>query len=252
MDNNQFQKNVYQVPASPSGESLDASVVIVDTEMPQTEVEQKFLAIEREYVRDTFNQMTQDLEMSLSGYDDRTLPVLEVTPHPTALELKQIADELQERRARHLASLIKRVQEMGFWEKTKIRLFEKDPSAILDPTIEKIIDQESELGRELFEHDDDVKQIRYFLHNDDWFHEQESALPTKKFTNKYEITETDIWKSSTFFNQQLGSFVTRTVLVDEAESQNLLIASKKYYEKVTGTVYVKAPAPRLRFGSKKK
>lgn len=251
MDNNQFQKNVYQVPESPSGEFLDTPETPVDTELSQAEVEQRFSTIAREEVLQAFNQMTQDLEMSVSGFETRPLPEVALTaPHPTAVELLQIAAELQERRARHLASLVQRVEEMGILGRAKVRLTAKDPAAILNPTLGKIIDQESELGVELFEHDPDVTEIKYFLHDNEWFHEQKSPVPTKKFTNKYEVTESSILKSSSFYNQQIGSVVTRTVLVDEAEARNLLIASKKYYEKVTGSVYVKPPAPRFHFVSK--
>jgi hypothetical protein len=253
MDNNQFQKNVYQVPSSPSGESLDVPMASLEMQPSQEEVDRRFSTIAREEVLQAFNQMTQDLEMSLSGYETRPVPEVELaTPDPIAVELLQIAADLQERRARHLASLIQRVEEMGFIEKNKIRLTAKNPSAILNPTIEKIIDQESKLGIELFEHDPDVAEIKYFLHDSEWFHEQLSPVVTKKFTNKYEVTETSILKSSTFFNPYLGTEVTRTVYVNDEEARNLLIAAKKYYEKVTGSVYVKTPAPRFRFGSKNK
>jgi len=251
MDNNQFQKNVYQVPSSPSGESFSAPLEPIAAELSQVEVERRFSAIAREEVLQAFNQMTQDLEMSVSGYEDRPLPEVTLAPpHPTAIELLQIAADLQERRARHLASLVQRVAEMGVVERTKVKLTAKDPASILNPTIEKIIDQESQLGVELFEHDPEVTRIKYFLHDNEWFHEQKSAIPTKNFTNKYEVSENGILKSSTFYDQHLANYVTRTVLVEDAEARNLLIASKKYYEKVTGTVYVKTPAPRFHFVSK--
>lgn len=246
MDNNQFQKNVYQVPTTLRGESLSRETTPIANEMSQAEVDQRFSTIAREEILQAFRQMTQ-------GLDDETqnLPTVELAPpHPAALELLHIARDLQERRARHLTSLLKRVEEMGIIGRTKVRLTEKNAATILNPTIEAIIDEESNLGVDLFEHDPDVTSIKYFLHDNEWFHEQHSAIPEKRFTNKYEVTESAILKSSSFFNQQIGSVVTRTVLVDEAEARNLLIASKKYYEKVTGTVYVKSPAPRFSFVSK--
>jgi len=251
MDNNQLQKNVYQVPSSPSGESLDAPLAPIDTEMSQIEVEQRFSTIAREEVLRAFNQMTQDLEMSVSGYENRPQPEVPLAPpHPVAVELLQIANELKERRARHFASLIKKAEDMGMIERTKVRLMSKDSASILKPSLVKIIDEESDQGIELFEHDADVTKIKFFLHDDEWFHQQDSTVLTKKFTNKYEVTESSIIKSSTFYNEQTGQFVTRTVYVEEEEAQNLLIASKKYYEKVTGGVYVKTPAPRFRFVTK--
>lgn len=251
MDNNQFQKNVYQVPSSQSGESLSTPMASIEMQPSPEEVDQRFSTIAREEVLQAFNQMTQDLEMAVSGYETRPVPEVELAAaDPIAVELLQIAAELQERRARHLASLIQRVEEMGIIGRGKVRLTAKDPSAVLKPTLGKIIDQESKLGIELFEHDPDVAEIKFFLHDDEWFHEQKSAVPTKKFTNKYEVTERHILKSSTFFNPYLGEEVTRTAYVTEEEARNLLIASRKYFEKVTGTVHIKTPAPRFRFTSK--
>lgn len=251
MDNNQLHKNVHQVPSSPGGESFDTLVTPVETDMPQAEIDSKFLAIEREYVRDTFNQMTQDLEMSLSGFETRSLPEVTLAPpYPIAVELVRIASELQERRARHFASLVEQVAKMSAWEKRTIKLLSKNSNAILYPTIEKIIDAESELELDLSQRDADVKLMKFFLHDNDWFYVQESTLPSKTFTNKYEVTESTILKSSSFYNPQSKSTVTRTAYVDEVEANNLLTFSKKYYEKATGTVYIKSPAPRFPFISK--
>jgi hypothetical protein len=251
MDNNQFQKNVYQVPASPSGESLDAPLEPIAAELSQAEVGQRFSTIAREEVLQAFNQMTQDLEMSVSGFETRSLPeVALATPHPTAVELLQIAAELQERRARHFASLVERVANMTAWEKRKIQLFSKNSNQILNPSIENIIDAESELDLEVSQRDADVKLVKFFLHNDEWFYVQESTVPEKTFTNKYEVTESSILKSSSFHNALTKSTVTRTTYVDEVEASNLLTFSKKYYEKATGHVYVRTPVPRFRFVSK--
>jgi len=103
MDNNQFQKNVYQVPSSPSGESFSAPEIVENIEISQEEINKKFVDIQREYVRDTFNQMTQDLEMSLSGYEVRQQPKVELmSPNPIATELLQIGTELMDLRNQHV------------------------------------------------------------------------------------------------------------------------------------------------------
>jgi hypothetical protein len=252
MDNNQFQKNVYQVPASPSGESFEAPVAPLAMEMSQEEVDRRFLKITREEIALALNKNQQDLEMSISGFEDRSVPEVELsTPHPIAIEIGKIAVDLQERRYVYLEYLINRAKSMGLAERAllKLKLSPKDVDFYFHPTLDKIIDRESQYGKELFEHDADVTEIKYFLHESDWFHQQVSPNKVKNFTNKYEVTESTILKSSSFYNPYVGD-VTRTVYVDDAEAQNLLIASKKYYQKATGHVYVKTPAPRFRFESK--
>ncbi|RWZ78182.1 MAG: hypothetical protein EOT05_00205 [Candidatus Microsaccharimonas sossegonensis] len=253
MDNNQFQKNVYQVPASHSGESLDVLMAPVEVPISQAEVDQRFSTIAREEVLQAFNKMTQDLEMSVSGFEHRTQPEIQLSePHPVAIEIGKIAVDLQQRRYIYLEYLLSRAKEMGLVERAKLKLLlsPKDVDFYFHPTIDKIIERESQNGHELFEHDADVKEIKYFLHENDWFHQQVSANKMKNFTNKYEVTDDYILKSSTFYHQDIGAEVMRTVYVDDVEAQNLLIASKKYYEKVTGKVYIKTPSPRFRFGSK--
>jgi hypothetical protein len=102
MDNNQ-DKNVYQYPASQSGEVFDGPLVMESAELTEEESRQKFVEIEREYVRDTFNQMTQDLEMSLLGYEKPIQPTVELmSPDPIATELLQIGAELMELRQKHV------------------------------------------------------------------------------------------------------------------------------------------------------
>lgn len=99
MDNNTFKNNVYQVPASPSGESFDTPAT---TEPSPVEVEQRFSKIAREEVLLAFNQMTDDLELSLSGYENRQVAAVEIaSPHPVAVELLQIGAEIIDRRTKH-------------------------------------------------------------------------------------------------------------------------------------------------------
>ena len=250
MDNNQ-DKNVFQVPATQNGESLNVPLTSVDAGMSDTEVERNFTTIAREYVSETYNQMTQDLEMSLSGYETRPVPTVEIaSPHPVAVELLQIGAELKARRAKYHESLV----EAGIVARFLGKLIAKDPSSIAQPSIEKIIEHESKIGAKLFPLDSEVTEMKYFFLPDEagdkWYHSQVSAVRHKHFTNSYAINEYGIEKSSTFFAESHGRFVNVSLPTSEEEARNLLIASKKYYTEVTGKVYVKKPAPRLRFRSK--
>jgi len=207
--------------------------------------------IAREYVSDTYNQMTQDLEMSLSGYETRQVPTVEIaSPHPIAVEMLQIGAELKARRAQYHESLI----EAGLAVRFLGKLFAKDPTSVAKPSIEKIIEHESKVGAKLFPADPDVTEMKYFFlpdeSGDKWYHSQVSPVRHKHFTNSYAINEYGIEKSSTFFAEHHGRFVNVLLPTSEEEAQNLLIASKNYYTEVTGKVYVKKPAPRLRFRSK--
>lgn len=247
---------MYQVPSSPSGESFDVPAAPLAVETSKEEVGRQSLKITREEIalayKLAYNKNQQDLEMSIAGFEDRTLPDIELSkPHPIAMEIGKIAIDLQERRYIYLEYLINRAKSMGFAERAllKMKLSPKDRDFYFRPTLDKIIDRESEFGKELFEHDADVTEIKFFLHQTEWFHQQQSSRKEKNFTNKYETTEHTILKSSSFYSPHVGE-VTRTVHVDDHEARNLLIASRKYYEKSTGSVYIKTPAPRLRFGTK--
>jgi len=250
MDNNQ-DKNVFQVPATQSSESLSAPETLVDEGMSQAEVDRNFAKIAREYVSETYNQMTQDLEMSLSGYETRQVAPVEIaSPHPVAVELLQIGAELKARRAKYHESLV----EAGLVARFLGKIIAKDPASIAQPSIEKIIEHESKIGAKLFPVDPDVTEMKYFFLPDEtgdkWYHSQVSQVRHKHFTNSYAIQEYGIDKSSTFFAEHHGRFVNVSLPTSDEEAQNLLIASKKYYTEVTGKVYVKKPAPRLRFRSK--
>lgn len=101
MDNNQdqLQKNVYQVPVPSGAEVFDNSTPIQETDVVSL-AESSVIA--REEVLDAFNQRTQDLEMAVSGFEVRKQPKVEIVqPHPVAVELLQIGDELARRRAEH-------------------------------------------------------------------------------------------------------------------------------------------------------
>jgi len=228
MDNNQ-DKSVFQTPAIENGESL----------------------IEHEYVSEKYNQITQDLEMSLSGYENRHVPTVEIaSPHPIAAEMLQIGAELKARRAQYHESLI----EAGLAVRVFGKLFAKDPESVARPSIEKIIEHESKVGAKLFPADPDVTEMKFFFlpdeSSDKWYHSQVSPVLHKHFTNSYTIYEYGIEKSSTFFAEHQGRFVNALLPTSEEEARNLLIASKNYYTEVTGKVYIKKPAPRLRLRPK--
>ena len=247
------QNDIFQYPTPQSGDYLGSPITLAEKEPSQFVVDQQFWEIADREFAESVAATPQDLEMSPEGYEDRTVPevVLETTD-PLIVELQQIARNLQEQREKHLNVLVERAAKMGLIERTHIRLTAKDPSAILHPTVGTIINQESKLGMDLYLYDPEVTNIDYFLHEDEWFHEQSSSVPTKHFTNKYEIKNDIIYKSSTFYNLLKLQIETRTVIVDRDEAQTLLVVAKKYYEKVTGSVFVVSPAPRFQFGFKKR
>ena len=252
MDNNQ-DKHIYQRPESLYGDVIEDVPHTDDVELSQDE-EQTFLAIEREYVSEAFNKITADLEMSLSGYENRSEPEVELrSRHQIAFQLIQIINEIESLREQHVASKQAEVRMMSALRRLAILLFSRDASNILEPTIEKTIDQESVLNT-IFPHDPDVTMRKFFIlsneHGRKIYHQQESPIRAKHFINSYEPTEFGIEKSSTFYDESHGRVVNISVPVSDAEAQNLLIAAKRYYTEVTGKVYVKKAAPRLRFRSK--
>ena len=251
----QFQKDVYQVPSSQSGESLNAPAAPVETELSQQEVDQRFYAVEQEYVQQVLSDMARDLEMSASGFEQTQPPVVELmTPHPIAADVLQIGTDIKARRAEHHESLIESARLNTPVGRFITKLFAKDATASLTPTFDKIIEHESKLGAKLFPVDPDVTEVKFFFlpdeEGDKWYHTQVSPVRAKHFTNSYTIRETGIEKSSTFFDEHLGRIVNVSVPISDEEARNLLIAAKNYYTEVTGKVYVKPPAPRFRFGSK--
>ncbi|HEY8992737.1 MAG TPA: hypothetical protein VIM37_02695 [Candidatus Microsaccharimonas sp.] len=249
MNNNQdqFQKDMYQVPASQSGEDFDTSPIIVDTVMSDEAVDQRFDAIvqqeiAREEIVDRFNRMTRNLEMAADGTEELELAQAEALD-PVMFEIAHIAMEQEAHRAQHHRSLVERAGKMGFFSRVYVRLAAKDPEAILNPTIDSIINQESELGLEVFTHasgkrDKDIADIQFFLHDGEWFHKQKSHIPAKTFTNKYELTAVGILKSSTFFNEQQIS-VHESAIISDNEAHNLLIATRKHFALVTTEIYGK-------------
>jgi len=262
MDNsqNQFQKNVYQVPASQSGESLNTSGASVEA-APSTTVNQKFEAIAREYVRDTFNQMTQDLEMSLSGYEVREQPPVEISSQDfTAIEILQVGEGMKAHRSNHRETLMESARTKRIFGRIIAALVAKQPTEALQPTLDKVIDHESRIGATLFPKDPEVLDLKFFFlpgvdietgtEVDMWHHHQTSLVPSKNYTNTYKITESGIKKSSTFVDERLARTVNMSSIPSEVETYNLLIASKKYYAAVTEKVYLKKAAPRFSFGSK--
>jgi hypothetical protein len=249
MNNNQdqFQKDMYQVPASQSGESFDTPSVVVDTAMSDDEVNQKFDAIvQQEIARgeilDRFNEMTRKLGMVADGAEEFQLEQAERLD-PIMSEIAHIATEQEARRAQYHRSLAERAEKMGFFARVYVRLTAKNPEAILNPTIDSIINQESELGLKVFtyasgERDKDIADIQFFLHDGEWFHKQKSHIPAKTFTNKYELTAVGILKSSTFMNERQVS-VHESEIIGENEAHNLLIAVRKHFTLVTTEIYGK-------------
>jgi hypothetical protein len=252
MDNNQ-DKHIYKRPESLYGEVIEDVSPLDDVELSQDE-KQTFLEIERGYVSDAYNKISEARERALDGYEDRRQPEIELrSRHAVAAELRQIINEIETLREQHVASQRAQVQMMSALRRLAILLFSKDASYILEPTIEKVIDQESVLNT-IFPKDPEVTKLKFFIlsneHGRKIYHQQESLNLKKHFINSYEPKEFGIEKSSTFYDESHGRVVNISVPVSDAEAQNLLIAAKRYYNEVTGKVYVKKAAPRLRFRSK--
>lgn len=249
------------MPSPQNGESFDAPAETVRVNMNENEIEVKFAAIEREAVRQAFNQITQDLEMSLSGYESREVPVIEIAPtHPVAVELLHIGRSIEMHREKHNASLVEQSRLRHKIGRVISLLITNSPSDIVRPVEERTIEHESKIGAALFPVDTDVTSRKFFfLPAEDpttkeiihmWHHDQKSTIPSKNFTNTYKIKDSGIEKSSTYFDERLARTVNRSSIPGAAEMSNLLMASKKYYSAVTEKVYIKPAAPRFRFGSK--
>ena len=250
MNNSQLPNDVYQTPSPQNGESFDAP-----------EVNKTFHAIEREAVLQAFNQITQDLEMSISGYESREVAEVEVSAaHPIATELLHIGNGIKTHRERHHAALAEKSRLRGKIGHVIALLITNSPNDIIRPTKEKIIERESEIGAKLLPTDPDVIESKFFfLPSEDattnqvidmWHYDQKSTVRQKNFTNTYKIKETGIEKSSTFYDERIQRVVNQSSIPSEIEKQNLLMVSKKYYSAVTEKVYIKPVAPRFRFGSK--
>lgn len=252
MNNKQPINDVYQTPSLQNGESFEAPSEVID---------KKFYAIEREAVLQAFNQITQDLEMSLSGYESREIPEVEVAPaHPIATELMYIGNMLSDHREKYHAARPEKSGLKRVFGRMILVLFTNNPSEVTQPVVAKMIDRESEVGATLFPADADVTEMKFFfLPSEDattgqvvdvWHHDQKSIHRAKNFTNSYKITESGIEKSSTYFDENLGRIVNRSSVPSDQEIENLLMAAKQYYIRVTEKVYVKPAAPRFRFGLK--
>lgn len=257
----QFQKDMYQVPTPPSGESFDNPAVIVAASLSDDEANQQFDAITQQAIqqevqqkiargeiRDKFNEITRDLERDASGLHTDTQTTIETRiQNPVAVEILRLNAAQESERVRHLQVLTDRAQNMHPLVRAYTWLTVKEASAILKPSLESIINQESSFGFEVFKRkekafdpsqDPDIKKIDYFLHNGEWFHQQTSPVAAKSFTIKYHITPYEIIKSSQFSNEQYKD-IYRSEIVSDVEAYNLWIASKKHFELVKAHIYDK-------------
>jgi hypothetical protein len=256
---------MYQRPTPQNGVSFDTVPPVVDAPvdavLSDEEINKRFDVIAREEISLAYDKMTQDLEMSLSGYESREQPKVELmSPHPIAEQLLQIGNDVEEKRNEYHESLVETARFKRAIRKVLGLLFTNPATESPKPTLESIIEHESRLGAKLFPKDAEVSKVKFFYLSEmdprsgqkvqKWYHTQESTNVAKSFTNSYEVSLYGIEKSSTFLDPRQGRMVNVSVPVDEPEAQNLLIASKSYYQEVTGKVYVKAAAPRFRFRSK--
>lgn len=262
MHNNQSTNDVYQTPSSQNGESFGDRI-----EMSEAEVSQKFADISREAVRQAFDKITQDLEMSISGYEMREVPTVEVSPtHPIAIELLDVGKGVKEHRKKQQAMHAERMLPKSVFGRYVMKrplvksLFMNTSGDAAQPLAVKSLDHESALGVKPFPVDKDVYDSMFFLHEsedsetkemiDVWHYDQKSVVHAKNFTISYKVTESRILKNATFYDERLAKIVNRSSIPTDVESRNLLVASKKYYAAITEKPYIKSAAPRFRFGSK--
>jgi hypothetical protein len=176
-----------------------------------------------------------------------------MSPHLEAMQILQIDAEILEQRYEHYQSMVDSAP-ATLIAKIITRMFAQNPSAIIDPSVEKIIEHESKQGVKIYPKDIDVTELKFFLLPDErdhkWYYSQVSSVREKNFTNSYTIRETGIDKSSTFYDESHGRTVNISLPTNDSEAKNLLIGIKKYHKEVTGNVFVKKAAPRFRFGSK--
>ena len=252
MNNNhdQLQNTMYQMPTSLSNEATEPSAVVVNGETPisDAEVHIRFEEIVREEILDSYNQMTRDLERDAFGIDASPQIKIEArVKNPIAVEMQRLGAEFELEMVKHHQALITQAQNMHPFMRAYIWLTAKDASTILKPTIESIINQHSKFGFEVFKrkdnaldpaHDPDISEINFTLQNGRWFLDQKSPVPTKSFTNMYDITEFDIIKSSTFSNE-LQTDIHRSEIISGVEAYNFWIASKKLFELVMTNIYKK-------------
>ena len=249
----QKDHTTYQVPTSQHGESFaapePAETQDVSSVLTDEAVRQRFDDIAREEIARAYNEITQDLEMSLSGYETRKQPQVEVlSQHPVAMELLDIGNSIERHRAEYIDSF--KTEKKNPLKRVAGKLLGTNAKGHA-PSYGSIVDHESQHATKIFPKDEEVSTVKFFYLPDErgtpqWFHEQHSNVPAKKFTNTYTVSEYAIAKSSTYFDPRYNKFVNSPAYVSDQEAQNLLYASKKYYEEVTGRPYIKSAAPRLR------
>ena len=248
MNSNQFPKDVYQTPSSQSGEAFGVASEKIETPQPSLISKKEAYALEREAVLRTFNS------------EPVIIPV-EISPAQTIrTEMLGIGQALKAYRAEQHAEFIERSKPKNKIGRLLMPLIYNGTSEAANLKVEKSIDTESKIGGSIFTKPSDVTSIKFFYlpeHNpamnqeiDIWHYSQESLDRIKNFTNSYKITENHIEKSSTFYDERIGSIVNRSSIPGALEMHNLLVASKKYYTSVTEKSYIKSAAPRFRFGSK--
>ena len=244
MNNNQLANDVYQTPSHQNDEGFDTK-----------NVDEKFHAIEREAVLQAFNEITQDLEMSISGYESRVAEQVELAPaYPIATELLRIASEVRAYREQQQVALTESSRLKNRVGQAFMRLVTNGQVVESKPAVYKGIDQESHDGGKQFPKTHDVTGIKFFYLPeggiDIWHYDQKSLDRTKNFTLSYKVFEHEIKKNATFYDERIADIINRSSIPSELEAYNLLVSAKKYYTAITEKPYIKSAAPRFRFGSK--
>lgn len=236
--------NQYQIPQ-------------VSYEADQPTTEEAFADIETSYIKHEFDAVTNQIEteaavpirVHATEADAKTNELK--AEYPVAHELRRIGHELQILRQKQAESLgIGRKKNV--FKRVVSALLTNDTAMTADSYHSKMIERESRIGASLFPRDNEVTSMKFFYlpneQHDEWFHQQTSPNKLKNFTNSYIVSEATVHKSSTYFDVIEGRTKNILVVPDELELQHLLTAATRYYSEVTGKVYVKPAAPRLRIG----
>lgn len=112
--------------------------------------------------------------------------------------------------------------------KTKVmELFTSTPR----PLVDRLIEQESVIGGEIFQRSSSVLRQRFWYHENDWFFEQSFLVPQgeAQVVLHYQINENSIDKY----------YGGRKYSVDDVEAEKLFGAIEKYHQNVQHKLYGK-------------
>jgi len=243
--------DIYHVPTTfLETESFDVDAVPMSDEV----VNQNINDIEREEIRLSFNEITQDLARFASSEIEPPLPSFETTPevYPHIMDIIQIGDSVKALRKEHVAGLAARMKSLGTLSRIMTALVSSNPSSV-GPKVasneaieDDLVNRENAVVSMGFPADKEVTNQSFFLHKDIWYMQQASPKPEKNFTNSYAVYPDVVKKSSTYYDQQEGRVKNVLVTAEHAEIITLKTAATRYHNEITKKIYKKTTRPRGR------